>query len=160
MTIVEFNENANLDNWYIVDDVVMGGRSDGNMYLNEEGIGVFTGDVSLENNGGFSSVRCWLEEVVVDSFTTLVARVKGDGKTYQMRIKTNADDPQSYVKSFDTSGEWQDVAIPLASMYPSFRGRVLDMPNFDAGRFEELAFLIANGRNESFRLEIKRITLR
>ena len=56
-TIFDFNKNSSLKNWAIVDDVVMGGRSDGHFVMNEQGNAVFHGKVSLENNGGFSSVR-------------------------------------------------------------------------------------------------------
>jgi hypothetical protein len=35
----------------------MGGKSSSNISLNKDGFGVFNGTISLENNGGFSSVR-------------------------------------------------------------------------------------------------------
>ena len=62
-TIFDFNKKADITNWTIVDDVVMGGRSSGNFYLNKEGNGVFEGRVSLENNGGFSSLRYDFDEI-------------------------------------------------------------------------------------------------
>ena len=57
MLLFDFSTESDLNNWQVVDDVVMGGRSDGQFSLNEQGHGVFEGRVSLENNGGFSSVR-------------------------------------------------------------------------------------------------------
>jgi hypothetical protein len=56
-TLFDFRPESNLDSWRIVDDVVMGGRSDGRFYIGDEGHAVFNGIVSLENNGGFSLVR-------------------------------------------------------------------------------------------------------
>ena len=56
-TIFEFNKNSDIESWQVVDDVVMGGRSVGKFFLNNEGYGEFEGDVSIENNGGFSSIR-------------------------------------------------------------------------------------------------------
>lgn len=56
-SLFNFTSSTDIKTWYIVDDVVMGGRSSGTFTLNEDGHGVFAGNVSLENNGGFSSVR-------------------------------------------------------------------------------------------------------
>ena len=55
--LYNFSQNSSRSDWQVVDDVVMGGRSDGGFYIDENGNGVFEGKVSLENNGGFSSVR-------------------------------------------------------------------------------------------------------
>ena len=46
-----------------------------------------SGNISLENNGGFSSVRHSFRKKVVSEFEQIVLKVKGDGKTYQFRIK-------------------------------------------------------------------------
>mgnify|MGYP001794145454 CR=1 FL=1 len=56
-TLFDFKKDSSLAGWSIVDDVVMGGRSAGHFKINREGHGEFYGTVSLENNGGFSSVR-------------------------------------------------------------------------------------------------------
>ena len=44
-------------------------------------------------------------------------------------------------------------------MYPSFRGRKLDQPDFDHKQIEEIAILIGNKRNEKFQLLIDKIEL-
>ena len=55
--IFDFNKKSDLQDWIIVNDVVMGGRSSSTFKLDEDGLGVFEGNISLENNGGFSSLR-------------------------------------------------------------------------------------------------------
>ena len=45
-------------------------------------------------------------------------------------------------------------------MYPTFRGKKLDMPNYDADGIEEIGFLIANKKAEHFKLEIDSILLK
>jgi hypothetical protein len=159
MQLFEFNKNDNLSAWAVVDDVVMGGRSDGRFEINEQGHAVFSGDVSLENNGGFSSVRYRFQSKDIRGFKYCKIRLKGDGKRYQFRVKKDRTDSQSYIHYFDTSGEWETINIPLAEMYPTFRGRRLDMPNYPVEQLEEIAFLIANKRNESFHLELDWIVL-
>ena len=51
LMIFNFNESANINQWRIVDDVVMGGVSYGKVYMDKDGNGVFSGHVSLDNNG-------------------------------------------------------------------------------------------------------------
>lgn len=157
--IFDFNKDKNLNSWQVVDDTVMGGRSDGSFQLSEDGHGVFAGYVTTENNGGFSSVRHDFAKMSVEGYTKVVIKLKGDGKDYQFRIKASQRDYYSYIKQFTTSGEWEEIVIPLTEMYPSFRGRKLNMSNFSADAIEEVTFLIGNKRKESFRLMIDKIEL-
>jgi hypothetical protein len=158
--LFDFDKNSSMKDWRVVDDVVMGGRSDGSFVLNEEGNAEFKGKVSLENNGGFSSVRYQRDAMEVKSFEKVVLRIKGDGKRYQFRIKTAAPDSYSYIHYFETSGQWESVELSLEEFYPTYRGRTLDQPNYDGKQLEEVAFLIANGKAEGFQLEIDHIAFK
>ena len=158
--IFDFNENSDIRGWRVVDDVVMGGESSGTFILNNEGIGVYRGNVSLDNNGGFSSLRYGFKRTSVEGYTKVALKLKGDGKSYQFRIKSNSSDDHSYITTFRTTGEWQEIEIVLEEMYPSFRGRKLDKPNFSNDSIEEIAFLIGNKRNEEFELFLDKIELR
>ena len=158
--IFDFNKESDIENWVIVDDVVMGGRSAGSFGLNEDGHGVFKGDVSLENNGGFSSVRYRFQKKEIKGSTKVVIKLKGDGKKYQFRIKANSRDYYSYIATFETNGKWQEIEIALSDMYPSFRGRRLDQPNFSSENIEEVAFLIGNKKKEEFMLLLDKIELK
>lgn len=152
-------ENTNENNWFILDDVVMGGRSQGQMKINDEGICEFYGLVSTANNGGFSSVRYRLESTSTSPSSVVKIKLKGDGKRYQFRVKSNSNDYYSYITYFKTSGKWEEIEIPMNEMYPSFRGRKLDFPNFDKDQIQELSFLIANKKNEEFKLLISNIEI-
>jgi hypothetical protein len=158
-TIFDFTTNANASVWTIVDDGVMGGKSAGEFAINKEGHGVFEGEISLKNNGGFSSLRYGFEKMDVSKYTQVVLYICGDGKDYQFRLKGNANERYSYISTFNTTGEWQEISIPLADMAPSFRGRKLEIPNFNQDFIEEIVFLIGNKKEESFKLMIKSITL-
>ena len=155
--IFDFNKKSNLRNWIIVDDIVMGGQSSGSLKLNADGFGVFKGSISLDNNGGFSSVRYRFQKIAIDNYTEIVLKLKGDGKKYQFRIKSNSRDYYSYITPFLTSGEWQEVRISIKEMYPSFRGRRLNQPNFSNDYIEEITFLIGNKKNEDFKLLLDKI---
>ena len=157
--IFDFTNKSDIQDWIVVDDVVMGGESTSTFKLNDDGFGVFAGSISLENNGGFSSVRYQFEKINVKKYTKISIKLRGDGKNYQFRIKSNSRDYYSYITTFSTSGEWQEIVIPLKDMFPSFRGRKLDQPNFSKDYIEEIAFLIGNKKAEKFKLLIDKIEI-
>jgi hypothetical protein len=120
LILFDFSENRNPERWQVVNDGVMGGLSQGTIKLSENGTGLFTGKVSLENN----------------------------------------DDYFSYITTFKTSGKWETVELPLNEMVPSFRGRKLDLPNYNGNTIVELTFLIGNNKAESFALELQKAFLK
>ncbi|MFY0629670.1 MAG: CIA30 family protein [Flavobacteriaceae bacterium] len=157
--IFDFNKKSNINRWRIVDDTVMGGRSSSQFKLNSDGYGVFEGNVSLANNGGFSSVRYQLKKTEVTQYTGIKIRLKGDGKNYQFRVKNNSNNYYSYITTFSTTNEWQEVKIALKDMYPSFRGRRLNGQNFSHDFINQIVFLIGNKKDEKFKLIIDKIEL-
>ena len=158
-TIYNFHKDSSPSDWQIVNDGVMGGKSQGNFKINESGNGAFYGEISTENNGGFSSIRYPFSPIPVNNDSKVILTLKGDGKDYQFRIKDKLSSSHSYIISFSTSGEWQEIAISLKDLSPSFRGQKLNMPNFDKPSFEEIRFLIGNKREESFELLLDKIEL-
>jgi NADH dehydrogenase [ubiquinone] 1 alpha subcomplex assembly factor 1 len=158
--IYDFNKDSAPRDWRIIDDGVMGGQSQGRFAIDADGNGVFQGSISLENNGGFSSVRYQFDKIQVTKDNTISIRLKGDGKDYQFRVKDKNNAYYSYIITFKTTGEWQTINIKLSDLYPSFRGRKLDLPNFNSDSFEEIVFLIGNKKNESFKLVLDKIELK
>lgn len=158
-TIVNFTKNTKLYGWNIVNDVVMGGKSTSTFSINTNGNAVFEGEVSLENNGGFSSLRHRFEKMNVSNYKTIKIRLKGDGKKYQFRIKPSRFNQYSYVYYFQTNGDWQTIEINLTDFVPVFRGRSLNMPNFSGTELEEIGFLIGNKQQEKFKLILDAIIL-
>jgi NADH dehydrogenase [ubiquinone] 1 alpha subcomplex assembly factor 1 len=148
-----------LSNWYVVDDGVMGGLSRGKLTINESGNCLFKGYVTTENNGGFSSIRYRFEKKAVSEFKHIVLKLRGDGKSYQFRIKDDSRQQYSYIAAFKTSGDWETIKIPFSEFYPGFRGYKLNKPNFSGEVMEEIAFLIGNKVKEQFALEIEKIYL-
>ncbi len=160
MVIFDFNKESDISDWKIVNDAVMGGQSSSKFYLNDDGYGVFKGNVSLENNGGFASLRHRFAQKNIEGYKKVTIHLKGDGKRYQFRAKTNKEDQQAYTSHFETTGEWQTIDIMLSELQPTFRGRKLNMPNFPAEELEEVGFMIANKVNENFELVIDKIVLK
>ena len=159
MLIFSAKRESDLNLWKVVDDRVMGGVSKGKVNLDEQGFLVFEGYVSLENDGGFTSVHLDTGLLDVSHFSRVKLRVKGDGKRYQFRLKSDLNDNYAYVKFFDTSGQWQDLEMHLSEFIPRFRGKSMDLPAFDKKKVEQIAFLIANKSEEDFKLTIDEIEL-
>ena len=151
-------KNVNNNKWYIVNDDVMGGVSKGNIsYINNTL--TFKGEISLDNNGGFSSIRKYPKNILVNKNNKIVLTVKGDGKTYYLRVKSNINDYYSYTIPFKTTNNWQIITLQLADFYPTFRGRKLNMDNFNKTTIQEIGFLIGNKKNEEFKIEIREILI-
>lgn len=157
-TLYNFTEQGK-GKWRIQDDVVMGGRSDSQLSMTEEGQLKFTGRVSLENDGGFCSFQQTTEKdpyVVADksSFTIML---KGDGKDYNFRVRTPKG-RHAYAYTFPTKGDkWETVIIPFDGMKATFHGEPVDVPNYAGENIVEIQILIGNKKEETFELLVESI---
>lgn len=154
--ILLFEFLSNEEAWPNVDDVVMGGASSSRMTI-EQSIAIFEGKLSLENNGGFASVRSNTFVKDITGLNAVRLRVRGDGKKYQFRIRTSHDfDGVSYQKTFETEKDlWIDVELLFTDFVAGFRGRLLpNEPPIDASKISAFGFLIADKQEGPFRLEI------
>ena len=158
--LFNFNTSTNSSSWQIINDGVMGGVSKSTLQITNDGHGLFSGHVSLANNGGFASIRHQPNFKDLDQFTHVILKLKGDQKNYQFRLKASTQQRQSYVQEFKTNGKWQEIELKISDFYPQFRGQQLDMPNFNFNEIQEMAFLIANKKEEDFSLLIDQIMLR
>ena len=100
--------------WRIVNDGVMGGLSSSKVNVDNDKI-IFSGNVSLENNGGFASLRSPVKDYDFSKFTGLEIRLKTDGKRYSVSMKeTSYFNGYFYTSSFETKkDEWIVVQIPF-----------------------------------------------
>lgn len=160
MAIIDFQQSQELDNWVVVNDTVMGGRSSARLDINDSYLS-FSGILSLENNGGFASIRrvrggkTWLSDKPIQ------IQVKGDGRDYQLRFRTNGlGDTVSYVVSFKTkAGESSVLQFNQSDFMPQFRGRMVrDAPALDFANIEQVGLLLADGNPGEFMLLVERIS--
>lgn len=154
--IFNFNSTNDSKNWTIVNDVVMGGVSNSNFKINSDSTAIFSGKLSLDNNGGFASVRSMLEEKLVDCKGVII-RAKGDGKKYNLRFRTDTKfDGYSYQAKFTTlDNDWKEYKIPFTDFQPVFRGKVLnDKPMLESKNIRQIGILIADKQIGEFVLQI------
>ena len=154
--LFDFTTDTNLPAWQIVNDDVMGGVSTSRFQALTNGA-VFSGMVSLENNGGFASVRSSPVRQNLTGLDAFVVRVRGHGRRYKFTVRTETGfDTPIYQCSFTTKrGEWEEIRLPFKDFVPTFRGRVLtDMTALNPAKVSSIGFLIADKQEGAFRLEM------
>lgn len=142
--------------WYVVNDNVMGGKSDGD-FEQEKGALHFTGRTNTDG-GGFSSIRTNPMQLDLSSHTGIQLRVMGDGRRYTWRLTTAArwrGGQVSYWADFETrSDTWITVDIPFSSFIPKVRGYQLDGPALDPGQITGMGLMIYDNQDGPFVLHL------
>ncbi len=154
--IVDFR-TAPTPEWRSINDGVMGGLSAGRLRPTEQGSAIFEGSVSLENNGGFASVRASLGKLDLTPFEGLEVRVRGDGRKYRLRLRTDDGfDGIAYQAIFDTSTEgWEVVRLPFLQFLPTYRGRTLRAQAINLAEIRQIGLMVADKQAGAFRLEVE-----
>lgn len=160
--LFDFNSTATSGSWYTVNDDVMGGISKSNMKLNDDGTATFLGQVSLENNGGFASIRSVVDNSFESDYKGVMLRVKGDGNIYNVRFRTNRNfDGYAYQAKIKTEkNNWMEFKIPFKDFVPTFRGYTLsDKPALESKDIAQIGILIADKQSGDFEIDIDWIKL-
>jgi monofunctional biosynthetic peptidoglycan transglycosylase len=155
--LYDFSDTEAAVGWTAIDDVVMGGVSSSAIETTEKGTVLFAGGVSLENNGGFASIRSGPRRWDLGAYSGIAMRFRGDGQRYKLNLKTDTSfDGILYRAPFETrEGEWQTVRFPFSEFVASFRGRVVsDALPLNPARIASIGLLISDKQAGPFRLEI------
>jgi len=155
--LFDFQAPTNSPAWQIVNDDVMGGVSTSRFQILTNGGAVFSGVVSLENNGGFASVRSSPVRHDLTGCGCFVIRLRGDGRRYKFTARTETGfDAPLYQCAFETKrGEWEEHRLAFKDFVPTFRGRTLTgVPPLNAANVTSVGFLISDQQAGPFRLEI------
>ncbi len=157
VTEFEPGENEAFE-WRIVNDGVMGGLSKGVLKFTEDGVMKFSGMLSLENNGGFSSLRSGDVDLDLSNDLGLLLKVKGDGRTYQARLTTDETYrgmEMSFSAEFQTTkGKWTQIKVPFSAFKGSWRGRDLSDRRFDPSKIHRIGLLLGDKQSGPFELEV------
>jgi len=154
--LTDFTSNSSNLGWYVVNDNVMGGQSEGD-FEEVQGELSFTGRTNT-NGGGFSSIRTNPMQLDLSDHDGIQLRVKGDGRRYTWRLTTAArwrGRQISYWADFETrSGSWSTVNIPFSSFIPRVRGYQLDGPALDPGQITGMGLMIYDKQDGPFELRL------
>jgi NADH dehydrogenase [ubiquinone] 1 alpha subcomplex assembly factor 1 len=160
--LLDFTGPEVAEKWQAVNDGVMGGVSDGRFKITEEKNLDFFGTLSLENNGGFASVRTKPTELGIQAGDTLVVRVKGDGRSYVLNIYTKSRRMAfSYRAPLPTTkDEWTEVDIPLADFIPTaFGRRVQGIGPVEPSQINGLGFMLSDKKPGKFQMQVEWVQL-
>jgi monofunctional biosynthetic peptidoglycan transglycosylase len=156
--LIDFRLAGQTEAWRGVDDRVMGGVSHSRLESTEEGTAAFRGDLSLDQGGGFASVRCDFDPRDLSRERGIALRVRGDGRTYKLRLRDRLGagivDHQA---RFETvPGVWSTVLLPFDSFVPTSRGRVVPGAEpLDLRSVTTIGLLVSDRQEGRFELEIE-----
>lgn len=155
--VSDFSEPAAAKQWISVNDDVMGGVSTGGFRITDDKTLQFSGTISLENRGGFASIRTQPAELGIDGFDTIAVRVKGDGRTYQLDLRAaKTFGAASYRAFLQTQNDtWQEIRVPVKDFeYSAFGKRIVGVPRLTAAQVQSVGFTLADKQAGPFRLEV------
>lgn len=147
--------------WQAVNDGVMGGVSEGTFQITDRNTLAFVGTLSLENNGGFASVRTRPKILGLQPGDAIRVRVRGDGRAYSLNLYVPR--PQvafSYRATVPTADdEWVEVTLPLDTFVATSFGRPVDAGPVEPEEVSGLGFMVSDKRAGPFKLEVESITV-
>jgi monofunctional biosynthetic peptidoglycan transglycosylase len=154
--LFEFSKPEAAKQWSTVNDGVMGGVSDGRFKINDEKKMEFFGTLSLENNGGFASVRSRPTNVNLKVGDSVAVRVRGDGREYSMNLYVPRDTGRySFRQTFKTKkDEWIEVGLPVEKFFATWRGRVFQDQKLDPNKVNSVGFHLGDKKAGPFKLEV------
>jgi hypothetical protein len=158
--LFDFSNQDETSDWFNQNDTVMGGVSNSATTW-VDGQLVFSGNLSLDNNGGFTSTFGPINDqlpTLMSGAEAIVVTARGDGKTYLMQIR-NYDNTR-YVQRFTTVADVeQDYVLPLAD-FESVDWRLSVIPNaapIDTTTIGQLGFYLLDKQVGPFELAISMI---
>lgn len=141
LPLTSFNGDSTDFGWYVQNDNVMGGKSEGGFDI-AQGELFFSGNTNTDG-GGFSSIRTRSLTLDLSAYTGIRVKVKADGRRYTWGVQTDArwrGRRVNYWADFETlAGETQIIDIPFTKFFPQFRGFKLDGPEIDTSQIKEFA---------------------
>jgi hypothetical protein len=158
----DFSDNKALKKWSVVNDVVMGGISTSKISFSGNNALMFSGNVSLENNGGFASIQCNVDDFNFSDYEGFLIKIKGDGKTYSLSFRqTEYFTGYNYTHKFQTQKDnWQLIGLPFSEFKLKYYGR--EASNFeppDKSEIKQISILISDKQQGPFKIEIEWIGL-
>ena len=160
MVLYDFADQSDVSDWFNQNDTVMGGVSDSNTTW-IDGHLIFSGDLSLDNNGGFTSTFGPINDqlpTLMSGAESIIVTARGDGKTYLMQIR-NYDNTR-YIQRFTTVADVeQDYVLPLTD-FESVDWRLSVIPNaapIDTTTIGQIGFYLLDKQVGPFEIAISSI---
>jgi len=154
---IDFPIMDDASRWTVINDGVMGGRSQA--AVEDQGTSIlFSGTLSLANNGGFSSYRSPWQQLDLSNMEGIEIRVKGDGRSYGFSLDSNKRwYMPNHKTTFDTkAGEWMTIQVPLKQFDLLRIGEVVrtGSERKEFSKIQRMGFILSDKKPGAFSLEI------
>jgi hypothetical protein len=155
--IINFGNSEKNQKWTTVVDGVMGGKSTSNITeLNNSML--FSGDISLKNNGGFASIRGGRNYENLSKYSTVEVKYRSAGQDFALRLLKHEAFYLPYFKhNFETTDwNWDTVSIPL-EVFEEYRlndETGSSLTNEELEKINRLGIIVSNKIEGMFKIEI------
>lgn len=154
---IDFGTTTNQTDWYVINDGVMGGLSQSNVSYTTSSL-VFAGQVSLENNGGFSSIRSPFDKYDLSDYSAVQIKYKATGYNFAFNLATSRVwyQPVYRVAIDDSNGQWVTKVFKLSHFNEVVVGKKTGAKLAQAKRNDiiRLGFITSEKRAGQFELEV------
>ncbi len=158
MQKIDFKDETSKVQWKTVNDTVMGGRSQGSSFLTEAGNRIFKGEISLKNNGGFSSVRTSGGKYDISDYEGVIVKVRGDGRKYYFTARASNRSRVAFWYDMQTkAGEWTTFKIPFSSLYATSFGRKLSDLKLNSENITSFGLMLYDKKDGEFNIELESV---
>ena len=158
----DFGNGKNGQEWRVVNDGVMGGLSRGKVEFTENSF-IFSGSVSLENNGGFTSFRSPYGRYDLSEYDKVEIKYRSEGMDCALSFDQNSRfwRPNHKMPIPATDNIWMTLTTNLYELSEYQMGRMTgaQMSENDARQTNRLGLITDSKKQGSFSLEIDYIKL-
>lgn len=154
-----FGTQHNTDVWRVVNDDVMGGVSKSKVEVKENSI-LFSGTTSLDNNGGFSSIRTTFPKGDLKDCKTMTIKFRSPNtnRSFGLSLK---DSQKYYIPYYKfmfqpKSDDWQVLKVNLKDFgYYKISEKIgNEMPLDFLEDVFNIALILSDGKEGTFQIEI------
>ena len=152
--LYDFQNLKQQQTWFPLNDDIMGGVSSGKFSFSKDVL-TFSGKLSLENKGGFASIRSKTDAMDLAATKKFKLRIKGDGKDYHFNISSSnfVADPGFQAKFETKKGEWKEIELSLCDFSPAFGSRS-SKSDLDMSKVKIMGLIISNKQAGPFKIEV------
>ncbi len=162
MILFDFSRNEHLNTWNTLNDDVMGGLSTSRITNTENGTVLFEGNISLQNNGGFASIRSPILSYDFSDSNGIQLKIKGDGKRYGLSLReTEYFTGYNFTNKFSTKkNNWEVINLFFDEFKLKYYGKITGwQPSVIKDQIKQISIIISEKQKGPFRLEIASIRL-
>lgn len=154
---INFGKDADGQDWSVMNDTEVGGKSQGYLGLSPDGL-LFEGKVVMVDGEGFASVRSPFSPQELEAFTKVKVQYKSQGQPFVMTFETTEaiDDACYQLLLPNTQNEWKSVELELKELPQFDEGKATGkkLSKGELAKIQRLGFVTAASNTAAFMFEV------